>query len=227
LTVTVFERAFHIDTMAPPCPFASARLTYRSIRAADSAIFNAITADTIGFINSNTSNIHLPSDTDTTDFMKYCADKCLLGAVVWLSHPDGITKDEIKALKEASEYGEATVEGWGTAIGQLHLTRLAPDAVHHRYTEIAIDILPEFQGKGYGSEAVTWALDYAFRRANLHRVRGLSRCFDEINLLTLIRYAYVHSSTTQGLSVYMRDWVSSMKVEKERHIGMKDGGGTV
>jgi RimJ/RimL family protein N-acetyltransferase len=31
--------------------------------------------------------------------------------------------------------------------------------------------LPEYQGKGYGSEAISWALDYAFRRAGLHRVK--------------------------------------------------------
>jgi RimJ/RimL family protein N-acetyltransferase len=39
-----------------------------------------------------------------------------------------------------------------------------------------LDILPAYQGKGYGSEAIEWALDYAFRRVGLHRVqvRGFS-----------------------------------------------------
>ncbi|KAF2832405.1 acetyltransferase [Ophiobolus disseminans] len=157
--------------MPPSYPFASARLTYRSIRAADTAIFNAINADTHGFINSNMANIHLPSDTDASDFMKHCAEKCLLGAVIWLPHAEGINNEEIKELKQKSTYGEAMVEEYGVAIGEIHLSRLAPDSVHHRFTEIGLDVLPEYQGKGYGGEAITWALDYAFRRAGLHRVR--------------------------------------------------------
>lgn len=157
--------------MAPSHPFTSARLTYRSIRAADTAIFNAINADTLGFINSNLGNIRLPSDTDASEFMKHCAEKTLLGAVIWLPHTEGTTKDEIKTLKEKSVHGGAMVEEYGIAIGEIHLSRLAPDSVHHRFTEIGLDILPDYQGKGYGGEAITWALDYAFRRAGLHRVR--------------------------------------------------------
>lgn len=42
---------------------------------------------------------------------------------------------------------------------------------HHRNTEMGIDILPPYQGKGYGTEAIRWALEYAFHRAGLHKVR--------------------------------------------------------
>lgn len=43
--------------------------------------------------------------------------------------------------------------------------------MHHRRTEIGIDILPPFQGQGYGSEAIRWALEYAFSRTGMHKVR--------------------------------------------------------
>lgn len=59
----------------------------------------------------------------------------------------------------------------GTPIGQIHLSNNSLRTQHHRRTEIGIDILPAYQGKGYGSEAIRWALDYAFRRANMHKVR--------------------------------------------------------
>lgn len=36
---------------------------------------------------------------------------------------------------------------------------------------MAIDILPLYQGKGYGSEAIRWGLNHAFKRAGLHKVR--------------------------------------------------------
>jgi RimJ/RimL family protein N-acetyltransferase len=154
-------------------PYSSARLEYRAIRPSfDLAIFNAINDDTSGYVNSNLSNIHLPTETDTSEFMKSVA-KDLLGAVIWLKHPKHLSDAEKKALvaKAKDEGKEHLVEEYGTAIGEIHLTRLEPRNVQHRWTEIGLDILPEFQGKGYGSEAIDWALDYAFRRAGLHRVK--------------------------------------------------------
>ncbi|KAF2439623.1 acyl-CoA N-acyltransferase, partial [Karstenula rhodostoma CBS 690.94] len=59
----------------------------------------------------------------------------------------------------------------GTPIGQIHLNRSSPRMSHHRNTEIGIDILPAYQGRGYGSEAIRWVLEYAFLRAGLHKVR--------------------------------------------------------
>lgn len=47
--------------------------------------------------------------------------------------------------------------------------------MHHRFTEIGIDIAKPYQGKGYGSEAIEWILEWAFMAAGLHRVA--IRCF--------------------------------------------------
>lgn len=41
---------------------------------------------------------------------------------------------------------------------------------YHRATEMSIDILPEYQNKGYGSEAIKWAMDWAFKTGGIHRV---------------------------------------------------------
>lgn len=152
-------------------PWSSSRLLYRAIRPADIAIFNAISDDSIGFQNSNAGNISLPGPKDTEAFMKSCVEKQLLGAVIWLPHSSPPTPEALKSMKENSTHGEGLFEDWGIAIGEIHLSRLPPEMAHHRYTEIGIDIVPEYQGKGYGGEAIRWALDYAFRRAGLHRVR--------------------------------------------------------
>ncbi|KAF2027326.1 acetyltransferase [Setomelanomma holmii] len=160
---------------APPHPFNSANLSYRAIRDADIAIFRAISDDVHGFQNSNFGNISLPSDTDTKDFMTICADssKYLLGVVIWLNHPADLSKEKIRELvkKSKDEGKEGLVEDWGIAIGELHLSRLPRGSSHHRWTEVGIDVIPEYQGRGYGKEAILWGLDYAFRRAGLHRVR--------------------------------------------------------
>jgi RimJ/RimL family protein N-acetyltransferase len=159
--------------MSQVSPFSSARLNYRAIRPADSALFAAITADTVGYINSSTTNIHLATAADADGFMKECSEEMLLGAAIWLKHSPDLTPHQIDVMiSESKDHGrEHMVEKYGVAIGEIHLRRLKPDQAHHRFTEIGLDILPEYQGKGYGGEAITWALDYAFRLAGLNRVR--------------------------------------------------------
>lgn len=154
-------------------PYSTPRLEFRAIRpTADLAIFNALNADVNGYINASVANIHLPTESDLAEFIKDLA-KDLLGAVIWLKHPSHLTFAERRDLVAQAKHNgkEHLVEEYGTAIGQIHLTSLDPRHVHHRWTEIGLDILPECQGKGYGSEAISWALDYAFRRAGLHRVK--------------------------------------------------------
>jgi RimJ/RimL family protein N-acetyltransferase len=43
--------------------------------------------------------------------------------------------------------------------------------IQHRNCSIGIRILRDFRSKGYGTEAVEWALGWAFRRAGLHKVK--------------------------------------------------------
>lgn len=153
----------HTNTMTPTSPtkprdpFSSARLIYRAVTdsPSDIALFAAINDDRIGHENSNGSNIKLPTPADAEKFRKSLQDD-LLGAIICLA-PDESNSD--LGLQQL------------TPIGQIHLTGLGQRTQHHRRTEVGIDILPEWQGKGYGSEAIRWALDYAFRKAGLHKVR--------------------------------------------------------
>lgn len=157
-----------------PSPFSSTRLVYRAVRQPeDLAVFKAINDDQIGYQNSNASNIKLASDADAEKFMKATAEESLLGAVIWLPHPTSgnETKEEIEQQVQRKRDDGDIAETWGVAIGELHLSMLPPRLAHHRHTELGIDILPAFQGRGYGAEAINWALDYAFRKVGLHRVR--------------------------------------------------------
>ena len=45
-----------------------------------------------------------------------------------------------------------------------------PKSRHHRSCSLGIVIASGYQGKGYGTEAITWALDWAFRIAGMHAV---------------------------------------------------------
>ncbi|EOO01061.1 putative gnat family protein [Phaeoacremonium minimum UCRPA7] len=52
----------------------------------------------------------------------------------------------------------------------LNVPAYASAANHNRRCELGISLAPEFQNKGYGTEAITWAVDWAFRFANMHCV---------------------------------------------------------
>lgn len=154
----------------PLQPFDSTRLAFRAVRQPeDLALFTALGNDQPGYMNSNFSNTTLISPAGTLKFMKSVAEDQLLGATIWLKGT-AQSKEQDDMANNGAPSGELKGE-WGTAIGEIHLSKLPANAVHHRSTEIGVDILPGFQGKGYGREAIEWALDYAFRRAGLHRVR--------------------------------------------------------
>lgn len=159
----------------PYKPFDTDRLSFRAVRPVeDATLFNAIADDQSGFANSNISNIGLSGPESSEKFAKSLAEDYLLGAVIWLQ-PDAVEAHRIKVGERKGqriEKGkEVLVSKWGHAIGEIHLSAPQKGAAHHRCTELGIDILPEYQGHGYGVETVEWALKYAFQRAGMHRVK--------------------------------------------------------
>ncbi len=75
-------------------------------------------------------------------------------------------------------------------IGHLTL-EASPKARHHRTCGLGIIIAPSYQGKRYGSEAILWAVDWAFKSANMHSVRiaafgyneGAVRLYDRLGFV--------------------------------------------
>ncbi|KAI1267565.1 acyl-CoA N-acyltransferase [Xylariaceae sp. FL1019] len=57
-----------------------------------------------------------------------------------------------------------------TPIGVISLTRPAEKMVQHANSAMSLLISQKYQRQGYGTEAITWALDWAFDYARLHRV---------------------------------------------------------
>ncbi|KAL8309849.1 hypothetical protein RB597_009903 [Gaeumannomyces tritici] len=59
-----------------------------------------------------------------------------------------------------------------TPIGILCLCETAGSAYwsHHRECHVVLEVAAGHRDKGYGTEALNWALDWAFTCANMHRV---------------------------------------------------------
>ena len=103
--------------------------------------------------------------------MKQVSEEALLGAVICLSAPrPEKDSEQDKDSEQEKEKEKEKEKQKDVPIGILKLSRLSPELSHHRNTELGIDILPAYQGRGYGREAIEWALEYAFVRVGLHRM---------------------------------------------------------
>jgi len=216
-------------------PFDTTRLAFRAVRQPeDLALFIAIGNDQDGYMNSNSTNNRLPSSADAASFMKSTAEDSLLGATIWLKDTPSSHENE-ETRNNSAQLGILKSE-WGTAIGEIHLTKLPQGSFHHRWTEIGIDILPAFQGRGYGRETTEWALDYAFRRAGLHRVRirafewntGALRLYEKIGfkLEGREREAFWHEGRWWdgvAFSMLEGEWWS-MQRQREKESSQEDEG---
>ena len=130
-------------------PFRSKRLLYRLPEPEDDAFFFSTQTDPIACRNSNPSLGKPPSKKDVQSYQK-AIEEALLGVVICLPATDATAQP--------------------APIGTIHLSPLNPKLAHHRFTEIGVNIARSYQGQGYGSEAINWALDWAFETAGIHRV---------------------------------------------------------
>lgn len=136
-------------------PFRSANLVYRAVESPeDDALFFAIQTEPQDFVNSNARLIRPQSRKDASEFQRAVTEDSLLGVVICLP-------------KTADDAPNALPKGVGT----IHVKPLSSSGFSpHKSGEIALDIVKEHQGKGYGTEAIQWALQWAFETAGLHRV---------------------------------------------------------
>ena len=55
-------------------------------------------------------------------------------------------------------------------IGYVILWPQTPFSAQHHAVVLGISLATEYRGRGYGSEAINWAMDWGFARAGLHRI---------------------------------------------------------
>lgn len=136
-------------------PFSSAHLHYRAIEDDDEPLFRKMHLDAISDLQSMDHRPVPQGKKDTLRRMTGAKDMFL--AVVICLRP---STDESQIKSSSS----------GTAVGVVNLRTEGERMEHHRRATMGIAILKEFQGKGYGSEAIRWAISWGFHNAGLHRV---------------------------------------------------------
>lgn len=153
--------------------FRSERLIYRAVEDNDEDLefIHSITLDAEGFANSN--NLALaPQNKEATKKWKQHLDGCIIAAIVCLpppSDPDPAA-DTVDPKAEAPAQ-QPVKEARPTPIGLISLSGASGlRTAQHRNASISIDVLPPYQRRGYGSEAIRWVVEWGFQAYGLHRI---------------------------------------------------------
>ncbi|ORX39355.1 acyl-CoA N-acyltransferase [Kockovaella imperatae] len=179
--------------MTPRNPFRSSRLVFRAIEPdsdEDKKLYLAFHHDVEGYINSMLGPA-VPQGKRHAEKMMGHMTKSMLGVVICLNEEGseayrteqrmkknstaassskdddskGSDGDFNSKKEETFDFGDVTQL---VSIGQIHLG--SQFNATHRQATIGVDILPEFQRKGYGGEAIRWTLHWAFETGGLNRV---------------------------------------------------------
>jgi RimJ/RimL family protein N-acetyltransferase len=140
-------------------PFRSDRLIYRAIELSDDAFIHKICSDARGFALGNVGLLRPASKKWSQSLQNFVSDSTLLGAMICLPASPS-TSTTTPETPPAS-----------TPIGFIFLTKPSNENAHHRNADLGIHIIEGQRGKGYGTEAIKWVLNWAFRMAGLHRVQ--------------------------------------------------------
>lgn len=182
---------------SPDNPWRSARLLYRTVESPDDdAFFQSIQTDPSNFQNTNANLIRPQSRKDAASYRKIVAEESVLGVIICLPPP--------------------TSEAKPTPIGIIFLKSLPPAMQHHRFTELGIDIAQGYQGQGYGSEAIKWALEWAFTTCGLHRVGLRAFEWNPRARALYLKLGFKHEGITREELYYKGRWWDGY------HYGMLD-----
>lgn len=87
--------------------------------------------------------------------------------------------------------------GWGG---------IPPAMAHHRSVGLGIAIAPQYQGRGYGTEVINWALDWAFRYGNYHRVHLGTVSYNERAQHLYKKLGFVEEGRSRESYWFDRQW---------------------
>lgn len=143
----------------------SKRLIIRPVEPSDDAFLQSLTEETTDDYQNSTPFVPVPQGAAGAKSFREFMEKCLVGCIICL--PASNTPEPEIATPLSDSPPKKPVP---TPIGTISLMATEARLAHHRNTEIGVTIATSYQGQGYGSEAVLWALEWAFRHANMHRV---------------------------------------------------------
>lgn len=170
--------------------FRSARLLYRTVEDDDGDFVHSVESDPAVSGNSKVDLLKPASKRGATGLLHFMQETALLGVIICLqpsptpSHPPAVESATVttfmSSTRQTNKKPRSTERRDANPIGYISLSHeLGPANPHHRNASISISLASDYQGQGYGTEAINWALDWAFEIAGLHRVAITSFAYNE------------------------------------------------
>ncbi|KAJ5164030.1 Acyl-CoA N-acyltransferase [Penicillium coprophilum] len=150
----------------------SSRLVYRAAENSeeDIAFFQdrIINDETIQILS--TGRLPRPSHKKSAEEFIKNIQGSLLGVIICLPPPNTPEGEQKSSTEDGSKL-QSTQNAKPVPIGHISLFDLTGSGyTHHRNAMIGISLVDGYRGKGYGGEAINWALDWGFQHAGLHRI---------------------------------------------------------
>lgn len=144
------------------------RLFFRSIRETDyDWFFSDVSSDPTNVALSSPVLLAPPRHKKPEEwYQTWQGPGRLLDVVICLRKSDTLERHQIKGDNHPE-----TAQAKEKRIGLLFVSYGGyGSSPHSRACELGITLTASYQDCGYGTESVQWALDWAFRRANMHSV---------------------------------------------------------
>jgi RimJ/RimL family protein N-acetyltransferase len=188
----------HAETMSRA--FSSANLTYTALStsAADKEFFHKLQSDPVSFGQSDFSLFRPQRQEQTDELLSKMIKDALLVVKICLA------SEQVVEDSHESKGGEDDEKQ--TPIGFILLTSHPAIRPHVHNTDLGISILSKYTGKGYGSEAINWAVNWAFRFGNLHRVSIGSFGYNPRALALYERLGFVKEGVTREVVWWDGRW---------------------
>jgi RimJ/RimL family protein N-acetyltransferase len=130
------------------------------------------------------------------------------------SHSGMIQRADIRRKvineNEASKGNSSLLSSAPSPIGVIALTGTTSSLQHHRGTKLGIQIATQYRGKGYGSEALNWTLDWAFNFGGFHRVMLEAQAFNDGALRLYERLGFVKEGVLREAVWFNGRWYSQV-----------------
>lgn len=148
----------------------SERLTFRAIAPDDQEwMFNEVQSDPLNMCLGTPVILAPPSRKKPEDWIQMWQGKdSLMNVVICLRQSSATLTEERADDRKAAAAPISTTErigflalGYGGGYGR---------SPHSRACNLGILLTAPYRSKGYGTEAVNWAVDWAFRHGNMHSV---------------------------------------------------------
>ncbi|GKT44359.1 spermidine synthase [Colletotrichum spaethianum] len=172
--------------------FCSDRLIYRAIEnnEADSTFLHTQLENDP--VNTALSDLRLlkPKNSKHSHSMTEKMEKSILTVMICLPH------------KNTAEDNESIPVGFLT----LGWAGIPADMAQHRSVGLGIALAAPFRGRGYGAEAINWALDWAFRYGNFHRVHLGTVSYNERAQHLYKKLGFVEEGRSREAHWFDRKW---------------------